>query len=386
MPAEKNSYVFSQKPVPVSDRKKFREPILDFSRSNIMADPRVVRGNTYAALVRPDSEESSDQKQSSISKRFRARAVKKQNQQQQSHAQSGTFPQGGGQRVPTHELLEVLRGPVAAHTAIDPDDMEQGDEDTVPFVPKPAGHNKETRIDESDLFDFEISVEAILEVIVGKSLEQGMIEILSEEENRVLSTKKSTWEQQRDSIHVEAQILLSEKKRQDEEYKRRIDQATDKALNDKVASRRWGARDAAKTYLDEAKDSVLERLQVAGHFYDPVVNQINTSFMPWLLDKVSTHLTDVSKHRQSVERVIERAVAALVETQIEKAKQVAAAKAAEEKRLLAEAAEKKRMEDELKKKAEEDRLAKEAALAKALADEADEGDQEKGDEEEEEDD
>lgn len=53
-------------------------------------------------------------------------------------------------------------------TEPDPDEIDLEDEDTVPFVPKPSGHNKGTWIDETDLFDFEINVIPLLEVLVGK--------------------------------------------------------------------------------------------------------------------------------------------------------------------------------------------------------------------------
>ena len=146
---EKNSYVFSQQPQPVSNRQKFREPILDFSRSNIMSDPRVVRGNTYAALVRPDSEESDMSSKSFVSEpkmdavvsllffffffffffwrgghcgmvwlsggasamstRFRARRSRKR----VAKVASAQFY---AENIPSHEFLEELTGPISTHT------------------------------------------------------------------------------------------------------------------------------------------------------------------------------------------------------------------------------------------------------------------------------
>lgn len=375
MPAEKSSYVFSQKPAPVANRNKFREPILDFSRSNIMADPRVVRGNTYAALVRPDSEESElSRGTSAISQRFQARA-RRTRQQKQPGIVSSHYRE---EQIPNHEFLEELTGPITTHTAIDPDDMEQGDEDTVPFVPKPSGKDMGTWIQETDLFEFDLNVEPLLEVLIGKGMEQGVLEVLAEEDVKVLEERNLRWEQQRDSVHVEAQILLSEKQRQIQEVQRRINQASDKALNDKVEVRRWGARDAARSYLDDCRDTVLERLQVSGHFYDPVVNQINTAFMPWLLDKVSIHLTEAKQGRQSVEKVLEKAIGKLMDIQAEREAERAAARAEVERLRKEEEAERLRLEEEIRLRLEEEKKAREAALAAAMAEgnEGDEGDKE----------
>jgi radial spoke head protein 3 len=48
-------------------------------------------------------------------------------------------------------------------------------------VPDPDGHDKATYIDDySELFDFNIEVEPILQVIVGKALELSKIELIEE--------------------------------------------------------------------------------------------------------------------------------------------------------------------------------------------------------------
>ena len=44
------------------------------------------------------------------------------------------------------------------------------------------GVDVETQIESGDLFDFDFEVEPILEVLVGKTLEQGLMEVMEEEE------------------------------------------------------------------------------------------------------------------------------------------------------------------------------------------------------------
>ena len=51
---------------------------------------------------------------------------------------------------------------------------------TPEFIPNPSGLDKETQIEDHELFDFELEVEPILEVLVGKALEAGRIEALEE--------------------------------------------------------------------------------------------------------------------------------------------------------------------------------------------------------------
>ena len=50
------------------------------------------------------------------------------------------------------------------------------------FVPQKIGVDVETQIEEGDLFDFDLEVSPILEVITGKTLEQALMEVLEEEE------------------------------------------------------------------------------------------------------------------------------------------------------------------------------------------------------------
>merc|ERR1719155_383899 len=50
------------------------------------------------------------------------------------------------------------------------------------FMPAKVGVDIETQIEEGELFDFDREVEPVLEVLVGKTLEQSMMEVLEEEE------------------------------------------------------------------------------------------------------------------------------------------------------------------------------------------------------------
>ena len=49
---------------------------------------------------------------------------------------------------------------------------------TPAFIPQKRGADVETQIEDGDLFDFDYEVEPILEVIVGKTLEQGLMEVV----------------------------------------------------------------------------------------------------------------------------------------------------------------------------------------------------------------
>lgn len=54
------------------------------------------------------------------------------------------------------------------------------------FLPKSYGQDAATSIEPGELFDFNVGVEPILEVLVGKVLDQGLLQVLEEEELKFL--------------------------------------------------------------------------------------------------------------------------------------------------------------------------------------------------------
>lgn len=53
-------------------------------------------------------------------------------------------------------------------------------------MPKKTGEDRETQIWDGDLFDFDYEVEPILQVLLGKTIELSRMEVLEEEELRVM--------------------------------------------------------------------------------------------------------------------------------------------------------------------------------------------------------
>mgnify|MGYP000152981385 CR=1 FL=1 len=89
------------------------------------------------------------------------------------------------------------------------------------FIPTKTGVDKETQILPGDLFDFDLEVEPILEVLVGKTLEQGLMEVLEEEELENIRKHQEEFEQIRNAELAEVQRLEEEVKRKDQEKVRR---------------------------------------------------------------------------------------------------------------------------------------------------------------------
>jgi hypothetical protein len=89
------------------------------------------------------------------------------------------------EKIPSHELLDELPAPTVSLASMHQNFDTQTVDELHPtaYMPKPAGTDQGTSIEDTDLFDFDVSVLPILEVIVGKSLDQGKLEVLQEEQD-----------------------------------------------------------------------------------------------------------------------------------------------------------------------------------------------------------
>merc|ERR1719446_224307 len=93
------------------------------------------------------------------------------------------------------------------------------------FMPAKIGVDVDTQIEEGELFDFDTEVEPVLEVLVGKSLEQGMMEVLEEEELDSLRRHQEEFERKRNAEMLEVQRMEAAEKRRQDEMERRMTQA-----------------------------------------------------------------------------------------------------------------------------------------------------------------
>ena len=67
------------------------------------------------------------------------------------------------------------------------------------------------------LFDFDVEVKPILEVLVGKTIEQSLLEVMEEEELSNLRSQQRAFEELRNAELVEQQRLEEQERRHKEE-------------------------------------------------------------------------------------------------------------------------------------------------------------------------
>ena len=92
------------------------------------------------------------------------------------------------------------------------------------------------------LFDFDIEVKPILEVLVGKTVEQALLEVMEEEELSNLRAQQRQFEELRNAELVETQRLEEQERRHREEKERRMRQQAEVLRKEKETGEKIAAR------------------------------------------------------------------------------------------------------------------------------------------------
>jgi len=297
----------------------FRDPFAGKPKvNNLMSDRRVVRGNTYAAQVLPLSAQAELQRAEKEAEAQRKRQLKAAKAAAagatETTAKRPSTPEAvEGRRhmdIQTEQYLEELKDKpdeVTQETQTDP----MLDRPVTPhFVPFKTGRDAETQILEGELFHFDTEVDPILDVMVGKTLEQAMLEVLQEEEVELMRHQQMAFEQRRQEEVLESQRLEAAEKRKFEEKERRKKEEMARIAREKETRSKLCARMFAKGFLTNLENRVFARLEDEGWFHDAVEREVELDFLPWLLDRTEKELDQHRRARKLVDELIRQAAEA----------------------------------------------------------------------------
>ncbi|CAF0937870.1 unnamed protein product [Adineta ricciae] len=308
-----STYTFASQPKAVQQlqgqRQKFRQAPVDSQDEsniygNIMYDRRVIRGNTYAlhtlpANAQPDPIEVQRQQEA----KRRAIARRKAREQIRTRTPEPVHDRRNVD-VQTELYLEELSDRIEE---ADVDVQTDAFLDRPPsplFIPQSTGKDVSTQIEDGDLFDFDLEVKPIVETLVGKTVEQALIEVAEEEELAEIREQQREYEELRNAELIELQRLEEQERRLRAEKDRRMQQAKESLQAEQDVAQKIAARAFAKAYLQNLVPSVFNNLRENGYFYDPVEHEIETSFMPWLMNKTLSHVNQLVLGRTILDSII----------------------------------------------------------------------------------
>ncbi|KAM7172477.1 radial spoke head protein 3 homolog [Macrochelys suwanniensis] len=295
--AASGTYSYCSRPRALPARRRYRgapghseqeeEPV---RYANLMYDRRVVRGNTYALhalpwTAQPDPLEIQRQREA----HRKALARKRAKEQHQSRTPE---PVEGRKHVDvqTELYLEELGDRIIEVDVECQTDAFLDRPPTPLFIPAKTGRDVATQIEEGELFDFDIEVKPMLEVLIGKIIEQALLEVMEEEELANLRAHQYAYEELRNAELAEVQRLEEQERRHREEKERRKNQQSQLLQKQKETSEKIAARAFAQRYLADLIPSVFSSLRDSGYFYDPVERDIEKEFLPWVMAEVDETL------------------------------------------------------------------------------------------------
>ena len=302
---EKFSYSTQPHVAPLKSAKsKYRdEGQEEIANKNIMYDARVIRGNTYATktITSPVKDVEPSWKKTTKKETKKHKFISKR---------ISTPPPVDGRShmdMQTDEFLEELTDrPIEV-------DMET---QTQPFMDRPpsplfvrakTGLDVETQILAGDLFDFDLEVEPILEVLVGKTIHVSMLELLQEEELDAIRLQQEEYEAIRNVEIAEVQRLEAEARRKADEKARRIAQETKRVEEKRFLEEKIAARSFSRQYLGLLHNEIFEQLENEGAFYDPVEKEIEDIFLVDLVNNLKTNIDAHEAARIIFDELIEEA-------------------------------------------------------------------------------
>lgn len=326
---------------------------------NIMNDPRVIRGNTYAtrtsAVTTPVFEPNLPLPPSAGSGGGQRDSTPNSKDLKKVMKSSRNIP--GKHRSSAHRqpivLEELVDRPIEID--IDPNIASNGmnhhhNRPKSPlFVTNSNGKDVATQIEKGDLFDFDIEVEPLLEVLVGKTIHVSILELIQEEEFEQITKKQQQFELIRNIELSELQRLQREINRKKEEKQHRQQQSLARKLKKEELEETVAARELSRNYLLNVHEEVLKELQDEGCIYDPIKREIEENIIGDLLQGMRGRVGQYELARELMEQLMVDAWDKAMEYQErgEKAREV---KRERERREAEEAARLKALEEERKRK------------------------------------
>ena len=241
-------------------RKKFGRTYI-----NILHDPRVVRGNTYAAFVIPSSlqmeflrmkeEEEKRKKLLKIPKKLPRVALMGRNRRDERMQKEEE------EQRPESPILK----PIEIKEKVEDSPYFFEDRPNTPkYIPLPKGKDEATQIIDGELFDFEMEVKPILEVLVGRSVIQAQYELIEEYEREEYLKHKKNYERKREFELNKLQRVEAKYIRQEEEKQRRFKQKEQRKINDIIMQKKLMANVFSKNFLKNLKGNTFRHLQERG--------------------------------------------------------------------------------------------------------------------------
>ena len=274
---------------------KYREDSSMLLPTNIMKDPRVAKGSTYSAHHLKVKEEAAKIVESGGGEERRRRKVKKK-----ETIYDFKLRESSRNELDLAPYLVEQVAPIAVSTVETQTAEFLPRPDSPEFVPMKTGIDVGTQLHD-EVFDFDAEVDPLLQVIIGKTMEQALLEVESEaelsaleDECEKLGDEKKKEEERIQRMEAEAGKVWRAKKdkvKQEVEFARAQDE-----VRAKVAAVRYMREFLPVALQDIYKQKIDEK--------EWTLHTIGTNFLPWLYGCIQEQIEGKSRSEQALDDVI----------------------------------------------------------------------------------
>lgn len=180
---------------------------------------------------------------------------------------------------------------------------------TPEYVPKKTGVDVSTQIyPEEQLFNFDLEVGPILDVVTSKTLEQSLLEVEEEEELKRIRFRQEELMENKMLQRNKIQELEFQKRLEWKHKQERVRTERDRVDKETVVYKKVGSVNLMKSIITTLRGQVYDSMEETGFFQDPTKVEVQQLFMPWLLNSASSKLGDMQAARTYVDTMIGRAM------------------------------------------------------------------------------
>ena len=243
----------------------------------------------------------------------------------------------------TTEIKEILPTPETFDMEVQTQDYI--DIPQIPlFKPEKRGEDAGTQVEKGDLFDFNVEVEPIINVLTFKTLEEARMEVLEEEEIKEIKRQMQDFEKVRNRELEIVQKLECQTIRKEEEKNRRNQERAIRTQMAKIYQKKLISTVFAKNYLKNLKDKKLKDLEEKGVLRKKEKNEYHTKITPAIKEGCEKLLEEENAVLYGLDDLLEKGYHDMVRNKHKEALENETKRKAEEKRKKIE--ELKRQRDE----------------------------------------
>jgi hypothetical protein len=262
------AYAFQAAPRPVTDRPKYRETV----HTSLASDPRVFRGSTVSARALPEEQKPKP----TLRRSFKSK-------EPESRPFDIPLPPPDREPVNLDKHLIAEEVEIAVAIAESQTDVFLPEIPEREYVPMKTGIDKETQIYPGDLFNFDLEVAPILDVLVTKTLEQALTEVDDEDELANVAEFKKEWQKRQKNLVADWETTVAEEHKRAELKEKVVAQHKAKKLRQEKLMHKLACKRAAAEYMANVVPTATTSLIEAGQFPEILRTPLEMDFVPWLL-------------------------------------------------------------------------------------------------------